>query len=295
MIKSMTGYGKTVYQDENFNLDIEMKTINSRFLDINIRMPNQLNFLEDRIKKIVKNSIERGRVDIFIKSSNKRLGRSTIKVDIEAAKSMKDSLDFIANTVNLKGEKAVPSISDILLNEDVITYESDDLDEDLIFNIVSCELQKVIQKVIFMRNDEGKNLYDDLKNNLLELINYKSKINEFTIDIKSEIREKLYKNISDILDKNIINEDRLANEIVLYADRIDINEEITRLDSHFEQFQNTLESKEAVGKKLDFICQELLRETNTIGSKSSKIEILNIVIEMKTIIEKIKEQVQNVE
>lgn len=296
MIKSMTGYGKTSYQDEKFTFDIEIKTVNSRFLDINNRMPNQLNFLEEKMNKIIQKYITRGRVDIFIRTSNKKFGKSKIVVDLDAVENMSESLHIIAQKANIIGEKAIPSLSDILSNEDVLRYETDEIDEEHLFEIIKTSLVEALELVTKMRIDEGKNLYNDLKSNIDRLSTYKNDIEKHSENIKSEIRDKLYNNIKEVLDSKIINEDRIANEIVLYADRVDINEELTRLDSHFIQFISTLDSeKTAVGKKLDFICQELLRETNTIASKSAKIEVLNITIEMKTLIEKIKEQVQNVE
>lgn len=296
MIKSMTGYGKSSYQDEKFIFDIEIKTVNSRFLDINNRMPNQLNFLEEKINKIIKQYITRGRVDIFIRTSNKKFGKSKIFVDLDAVEEMSESLRLIAQKANIIGERAIPSISDIISNEDVLRYEVEEIDGDYLFEIIKNTLEEVLEKVVKMRKDEGENLYKDLRSNIDKLSSFKKEIDKYSDNIKTEIREKLYNNINEILDSNVISEDRLANEIVLYADRLDINEELTRLDSHFKLFLDTLDmDKTSVGKKLDFICQELLRETNTIASKSSKIEILNLTIEMKTIIEKLKEQVQNVE
>lgn len=296
MIKSMTGYGKSSYQDDKFIFDIEIKTVNSRFLDINNRMPNQLNFLEEKINKIIQNYITRGRVDLFIRTSNKKFGKSKIFVDLDAVEEMSESLRLIAQKANIVGEKAIPSISDIISNDDVLRYEVEELDGDYIFEIIKNTLEDVLEKVVNMRKDEGNNLYFDLKSNIEKLAVFKSDIEKYADNIKAEIREKLFKNVEEVLDSKVISEDRIANEIVLYADRLDINEELTRLDSHFDLFLNTLDSdKVSIGKKLDFICQELLRETNTIASKSSKIEILNITIDMKTIIEKLKEQVQNVE
>ncbi|MFM1538882.1 YicC/YloC family endoribonuclease, partial [Helcococcus bovis] len=283
------------FQDENINFNIEIKTVNSRYLDINIKMPNQLNFLEDKIKTIIKSYVNRGRVDVFIKSDSRNIGKSNIVVDLDSAKKMYDSLRLISDYLSLSNEKSEPNLSEILKNEDILTYESQDLDEEYLLNIVKDTIEIALSDVLRMRTFEGENLYKDLNSNIEKLNVYVDEVNRNISGIKEELRVKIYKNISEILEKNIIDEDRLANEIVYYADKVDINEEITRLHSHIAHFKKMLESSDTVGKKLDFITQELLRETNTIASKSSKIEIINLVIEMKTIIEKIKEQVQNIE
>lgn len=294
MIKSMTGFGKSSFQDQEYNLDIEVKTVNSRYLDVNIRMPNQLNFLEDKIKKLIKSKLSRGRVDVFIRSNNKNLAKSNILVDLEAAKEMAESLRMIAEVTKISEATSI-TVADILKNDDVLSFEAPEMDEERMVQIIESTLGQALDQVNSMREVEGAELFKDLSCNIDSLIENKASISAYSHNIKQEIREKLYKSIKEILDESIINEDRLANEIVLYADRIDINEELTRLDSHFIQFRDSMKESGPVGKKLDFITQELLRETNTIASKSSKIEILNDIISMKTIIEKIKEQVQNVE
>lgn len=295
MIKSMTGYGKSSYMDDKLNIDVEIKTVNSRFLDINIRMPYQLNFMEDKINKLIRKYITRGRVDLFIKSKTKSLGNTNIIIDELQAKKMYDSLEKLKYMFNLKGEYRDIRISDILRNEDVLKFESEELDEEYLCSTILNTVEDVLKQLVNMRIDEGNNLKNDLICNLKLLKNNKEKISEQVKDLKEEIRNKLFTNIQEILNQISINEDRLANEIVFYADRQDVNEELSRLDSHFIQFEKNLESNEAIGKKLDFLTQEMLRETNTIGSKTSNINVTNDVIEMKTTIEKIKEQVQNIE
>lgn len=295
MIKSMTGYGKSSYIDDKINIDVEIKTVNSRYLDINIRLPYQLNFMEDKINKLIRKYITRGRVDLFIKSKTKSLGNTNIVIDKEQAKNMFKALEDLKYMLNIKGDYRDIRISDILINEDVIKFEAEQLDDTYLSLTVLNIVEEVLKQLVNMRIYEGENLKKDLSNNL-EILKYnKDKISKQVIDLKEEIRNKLYTNIQEVLDQVSINEDRLANEIVFYADRQDINEELSRLESHFIQFEKNLEANEAIGKKLDFITQEMLRETNTIASKTSNIDVINHVIEMKTTIEKIKEQVQNIE
>lgn len=295
MIKSMTGYGKSSYLDEKIDIDIEIKTVNSRFLDINIKMPYQLNFMEDKIKKLIKEYVKRGRIDVFIKSKSNNLGNTNIVVDENQAKKMYEALNLLTDMFDIKGEYNSIRISDLLKNEEIIKFEAQPFDEEYISKVILDTLNDVLIKLSDMRIKEGKNLREDLLSNLEKLISYRDEISKYEKNIKVEIRDRLYENINEILEDFDINEDRLANEIVFYADRQDINEELSRLESHFKQFKSNLDSDESVGKKLDFITQEMLRETNTIGSKTSKIEVTNHIIEMKTTIEKIKEQVQNIE
>lgn len=293
MIKSMTGFGKVSFSDEKLNLDIEIKTINSRYFDFNIRMPFQLNFLEDKISKTVKEYISRGRVDVFIRSKKKNLVNTNIKVDLNQASIMHEALQNIANASGLNADSI--KMSDLLRNEDILSFESETLDEKYIEETLISQIRIALEHLVEMRRKEGISLYNDLSSNIDELESKKDLVKSFSENIKFEIREKLLKNIQELIDLSKVDEDRLSNEIVYYADKQDVNEEIIRLESHIIQFREILTKDESVGKKLDFITQEMLRESNTIGSKSSKIDITNIVIDMKTVIEKIKEQVQNVE
>lgn len=292
MIKSMTGYGRDSYIDEQLNLDIEMKSVNSRYLDLSIRMPNQLNFLEDTIRKTIKNKISRGRVDLFIRTSKRSIGKSNIKVDLAAAKEMYIKLEEI---IDFTGVDDKVQLRDILKNEDVLIYEASELDEEYLNTNVINTIISTLDILDKMRIKEGENLKIDLIKLLEKLEENTKQIESLSIDITTEYKEKIENSITKLLDKHPLDEDRLANEIVFYADRADITEEITRLKSHFKQFRSSLETSQPIGKKLDFITQEMLRETNTIGSKSNKQKITEIVIEQKTIIEKIKEQVQNIE
>lgn len=295
MIKSMTGYGKSSYMDDKLNIEVEIKSVNSRFLDINTRMPYQLNFMEDKINKLIRKYIKRGRIDLFIKSKTKSLGNTNITIDEVQARKMYEALNSLKNTFNLEGEYRDIRISDILRNEDVLKFEAEELDDEYLSLVILNTIEEVLVQLVNMRIAEGLNLKNDLSNNIDILKENRENICNQVKNLKEEIRNKLFANIQEILDQNIINEDRLANEIVFYADRQDINEELSRLNSHFIQFEESLETNETIGKKLDFISQEMLREVNTIGSKTSNINVTNHVIEMKTTIEKIKEQVQNIE
>lgn len=293
MIKSMTGFGKSHYMDENLDLDLEIKSVNSRYLDISIKMPNQLNFLEDKLKKTIKSFIERGRVDLFIRSQRKGIGKSNIIVDLDLAKEMKTKLDSLCKAADISSPI---SLRDILINDDILVFQSGDYDESYLEKALIDTVSIALEKLDIMRIEEGRELYKDLDENITRLENLSDKIGKYAENISNDARDRLYININKLIDKNIaLDEERLANEVAYFADKADINEELIRLKSHFVQFRQSMAFNNAIGKKLDFITQEMLRETNTIGSKSSKLEITELVIEMKTIIEKIKEQVQNIE
>lgn len=293
MIRSMTGYGREAYEDDGLSLDIEVKSINSRYLDISIRMPNQFNFLEDKIRKLIKEKISRGRVDVFIRTTKRNITKSNINVDLDAALDMKEKLESI---IKHTGIHSRVSLNDILRNEDVLSYEAEDLDQEYIANIILSSLSSAIDDLKEMKSVEGQNLKKELSSLINGIEDNLSRIKELSKDFTSEYKEKLEESIARLVDdKSVIDEDRLATEIVFYADRADIQEEIARMASHIDQFRKALNASSPIGKKLDFITQEMLRETNTIGSKASKEEITIIVIEQKTLIEKVKEQVQNIE
>lgn len=293
MLKSMTGYGKSSCQADDLSIELEVKSVNSRYLDINIKMPNSLNFLEDSIRKFIKDRVSRGRLDIFIRSKKRNISKSRIEVDTDIALDMKKQLEKI---VEITGLDSRIELKDILKNEEVLNYVQDELDQDYVRDQVISVLEIALDQFEEMRQIEGENLKAVLKDFISNMSEITEQIKYLSKDFTKEYKEKLEESINKMLDgKNPIDEDRLANEIVFMADRADINEEISRLESHYSQFISNLEVNQPVGKKLDFICQEMLRETNTIGSKSSKIEITDLVIEQKTIIEKVKEQVQNIE
>lgn len=293
MIKSMTGFGRSEYSNEDISIEVEIKTVNSRFLDISLKMPNKFNFFEDKIRKLINKYISRGRVEVFIKYAQDKADKNDILVDLETAMRMKISLQSI---IDYTGINSTIYISDLLENEDILSYQAPEDDKEKLENIILNQIEESIKSLKTMREKEGENLsrvlvqyIDQIKKNNLEISAYSS-------DLTKEYRDKIKESIERLLeDKHPVDEMRLANEIVFYADKADIQEEINRMKSHIKLFNEVLQTDEPVGKKLEFITQEMLRETNTIGSKSNKDEITKLVIEQKTIIEKIKEQVQNIE
>ena len=277
MIKSMTGFGRSEYSNEDISIEVEIKTVNSRFLDISLKMPNKFNFFEDKIRKLINKYISRGRVEVFIKYAQDKADKNDILVDLETAIRMKISLQSI---IDYTGINSTIYISDLLENEDILSYQAPEDDKEKLENIILNQIEESIKSLKTMREKEGENLsrvlvqyIDQIKKNNLEISAYSS-------DLTKEYRDKIKESIERLLeDKHPVDEMRLANEIVFYADKADIQEEINRMKSHIKLFNEVLQTDEPVGKKLEFITQEMLRETNTIGSKSNKDEITKLVIE----------------
>lgn len=293
MIKSMTGYGKSEIENELVDFDVEIRTVNSRYFDLQIRMPSQFNFLEDKIRKEINSKLKRGRVDVYIKSSRRKSLSSNVSIEKDLALDMKNKLEDLIEYIDLDYRL---SLRDILINEDIINFESNNEVDEEVSKMLLSAIGEASEKVDKMREVEGQSLAKDLEFNLAKLEEIILEVEKRSEEVVYIYKERLEKNIANILTDTVaIDQDRLANEIAFYADKSDINEEIIRLKSHIEQFRKNIESNAPVGKKLDFIVQEMLREFNTIGSKANDLSIIDHIIEGKSLIEKLKEQVQNVE
>ena len=291
MIKSMTGFGKynDIMNDREYQ--IEVKSVNHRYLDISVKLPRQLSYLEDIIKKEVSTNIKRGKVDIFISFNNNSQEGRELKIDKDLAKSYIKEIKDIS-----REEDIVPTIDlvELLKLPDVLNLKYNQEDEQIKQEVVSV-LKVAIDQLVKMRSEEGNKIYDDLMRRIDTIESKIIKISEKSTGLIQEYVVKLEGRVKEILQTEEIDKSRIAQEVVIYADKSSIEEEITRLKSHISQFRNLLQSNEAVGKKLDFIIQEMNRETNTIGSKSNCLDITNNVIDIKTELEDIREQIQNIE
>lgn len=291
MIKSMTGYGKATLSKDLRNYQIEIKSVNHRYLDISIKIPRQLSYLEEEIKKEISTKIKRGKVDVFVTFENNSTEGKEIKINTELAKIYIQELRNLAQQENIQANIEVTEISKF---PDVLSIQNTQEDEILKNEVI--EVAKMATEKLFqMREAEGQKISEDL---LIRISNIKEKVNEISKISTGLIEEyvvKLEGRIKEILKGQQLDENRLAQEVVIYADKCSIEEEVTRLNSHIIQFKNLLNSQEAIGKKLDFIIQEMNRETNTIGSKANNLNITNGVIDIKTELENIREQIQNIE
>lgn len=291
MIKSMTGYGRAKLSKDDREYQIEIKSVNHRYLDISVRIPKQLSYLEETIKKEIAKKVKRGKIDVFVTFENNSLEGKEIKINTELAKAYIDELKKLAEKENILSDIQVTEISKY---PDVLNIQSSQDDEKITEEVLET-ITIATDNLVQMRETEGNKISEDLLKRL-NIINKKvEEIAKLSTGLIEEYVVKLEERIKEILKNQEIDKTRLAQEVVIYADKCSIEEEVTRLNSHISQFKDLLNSNEAIGKKLDFIIQEMNRETNTIGSKANNLEITNGVIDIKTEIENIREQVQNIE
>ena len=291
MIKSMTGFGRAEYNNEGRSYTVELKSVNHKYNDITIKIPRSIGYLEEKVRKEVLNNISRGKIDIYITFSNYSNKGKNIKINREMAKIYIDELKKLATEENIINDI---SIMEIAKYPEVMEIENN-VDEELIWNELLIALKLTLDNFITMRINEGIKIAEDLKIRIQKITEKIEFIKKYSTGLVEEYIVKLEERIKEILKTDIIDHSRLSQEVVIYSDKCSIEEEITRLKSHIVQFTNLLEQNNPVGKKLDFIIQEMNRETNTIASKANNLDITNIVIEIKTEIENIREQIQNIE
>ena len=291
MIKSMTGYGKANLEKIERTYQIEIKSVNHRYLDISIKMPKAISYLEEDIKKCISKKIQRGKIDVFVTFENNSVEEKNIKINTEIAKMYIEQLKKLAESENILSNIEVTDISKY---PDVLTIQNNQ-DEDTIKNELMEVTKNAVNQIIEMKEKEGEKIAEDLTRRLEEIQKKILEISTLSTGLIQEYVVKLKTRVQELLQNQEIDEARLAQEVVIYADKCSVEEEITRLNSHISQFKELLNSNTQIGKKLDFIIQEMNRETNTIGSKANNLEITNDVIDIKTEIENIREQVQNIE
>ena len=293
MIRSMTGYGKQSLNVDGREYQIEIKSVNHRYLDINIKMPKTLSYLEEIVKKEISEKIKRGKVDVFITYENNSKEGRNITINKELAKLYIEQLKELAEEEKISSNIEVMEIAKF---PDILTIKADEEDEKIKQEIIQVTTEAT-NKIVEMKAIEGEKIAQDLLQRISKIENKIMEISSKSTGLIEEYVVKLEKRIQEILKTEEIDKSRIAQEVVIYADKCSIQEEITRLKSHIYQFRNliTNNQNETIGKKLDFIIQEMNRETNTIGSKANNLEITNGVIDIKTEIEDIREQIQNIE
>ncbi|SHH09863.1 YicC/YloC family endoribonuclease [Tepidibacter thalassicus] len=293
MAVSMTGFGRGEYKDEKFHFIVECKSVNHKYTDISVKIPRKISFLEDKVRQLVKEYIKRGRVDLFIKFE--LIGESDISLnlDINLAKQYYNILNKIKEEINVIDDISVLSIAKF---PDVIKMEEKEEEEEIIWNSLKNALINALLKLKDMREVEGVKLSQDIKLRCSLLQKYIEEIESLSYNVVIEYKEKLENRIKELLGDTIdIDENRLSQEVAIYADRSNITEEIVRFKSHIKQIEKTIDLNDLIGRKIDFLIQEMNREINTIGSKSSNLRITELVVEVKSELEKIREQIQNIE
>ncbi len=292
MVRSMTGYGKGFAENESARVTIEMKSVNHRYLDLNIKLPKKLNFLESLIRNKISESIFRGKVDVYITLNEHSDACYKVSINDIIAKEYFDSIAEMAEKLGVENDMKA---SNIVRLPDVIELEETDSDEDSLKELVLSALSDCINQFVDSRIAEGARLEKDLVSKMDEMLVLVDKLEKRSPVIIEEYKERLTTKIHELLEDNNIDENRIAQEVTIYADKVCIDEEMVRLKSHVAETRSVFELDKEVGRKLDFLAQELNREANTILSKSTDVEIADIGITLKTLIEKVREQIQNIE
>ncbi len=292
MIKSMTGFGRCEVQEAERKIVVEMKSVNHRYLDVNIKMPKKLNFFEAAIRSELKNYIQRGKVDLFITYEDYTESNVCVKYNKELAAEYFSYLNQMAEDFSLDNDVRVSCLSRY---PEVFTMEEQNIDEETLWKLLRQAIKGAAEGFVETRIREGENLRRDLLEKLDGMLEHVNFITERSPQIIAEYKQKLEDKVKELLEDTKVDENRLLMEVTIFADRVCVDEELVRLKSHIETTKETLLQGGSIGRKLDFIAQEMNREANTILSKSNDLEISNRAIELKTEIEKVREQIQNIE
>ncbi len=292
MIKSMTGFGRCEFSDEARKISVEMKSVNHRYLETAIKMPKKLNIFEARIREILKKYIQRGKVDIYITYEDYTENKILLKYNNEIAEEYMNIFDKMSRQFDMRNDISLAQLSRF---PEVITMDEKGSDEEEVWNFIRRAIEGACEQFVAARIAEGENLKADLNEKLDRMSELVSYIEERSPQIMNDYRSKLMAKVQELLGDTTIDESRLATEVVLYADKICVDEETVRLKSHIDSARNCLNEAGGIGRKLDFIAQEMNREANTILSKADDLEISNKAIDLKTEIEKLREQIQNIE
>jgi uncharacterized protein (TIGR00255 family) len=290
MVKSMTGFGRSQRESNDLFLTVEIKTVNHRFCEYHIRMPRQLLKIEEKIKKQL-NAIHRGRVEVFVTLGGNGAVHRKVNIDWLLLEEYYQNILKIKEKYMLQSDV---SIHDLLQREEWLQVEEVDLGNEELEKLVNITVEEAANQLMVMRIAEGKELEADIRKQLLLLEDSINEVKQYAPLVVMQYKERLAKRLTDFL-SGALDEQRFITEVSIFADKADINEELTRLHSHIRQFEETLTESEPIGRKLDFLLQEMNREVNTIGSKANDSKIAKEVVEMKSLLEKVKEQVQNIE
>lgn len=292
MLKSMTGFGRGEYKDSSHHITVEMRAVNHRYTEVVIRMPRALCSLEERARRLILESVSRGRLDVTITIEEYGEKKRAVRVDKELAIAYYNALKELKDLLQTPDSFSVPLIAKF---PDVMKVEEIAEDIELFWPKIETAVQAALGSLMSMRQREGATIKQDMLLRLDLMAGYIKDVETRAPEVMKGYREKLLGRIREALLNSEVDENRLMLEIALFADRTNITEELVRFQSHLEQFRDTLHKADAIGRKLDFIVQEMNREVNTIGSKANDFMIANKVVEIKSELEKIREQIQNLE
>lgn len=292
MLNSMTGYGRYEQIDETKKIVIDIRSVNHRYSDVTVKLPRAYGYLEDKIREYVLENISRGKVDVFIYIENYTSDDKAVILDEALCMNYYSLLNQIKEKCGIKQEIAV---SDMTRFSDIFVTKQQEEDKEEVWQMFLSCLKPAMEDFLSMRKREGERLFNDLKEKAGKIQELTAKIEEISPKVVAEYAHKLEERMKELLGEFKADEGRILTEVGIMADRVCINEELVRLKSHFVELDDILAQDEPVGRKLDFLVQELNRETNTIGSKANDKDITKLVVEMKSEIEKLREQIQNVE
>lgn len=291
MVVSMTGFGRSIKESDRLSVTVEIKTVNHRFCEFYMRIPRQLCRIEDKLKKKLNEYIQRGRVEVFVTMSGEAVFNRKIQIDWHLLDEYHQYISAIKQKYGLTGEI---SLQELMTKEEIVSIEEEEIEDDGLVKLVLEALDDAALQLMQMRKTEGTALHQDISDHLSKINHRVDKLKEYAPLVVQQYQERLTKRMQDFLSGQT-DEARIVTEVAIFADKADIHEELTRLESHSQQFQKILLLEEPVGRKLDFLVQEMNREVNTIGSKANDSTIASEVVEIKSLLEKIKEQVQNIE
>ena len=292
MIKSMTGYGRALGEYPDRQITVEVRSVNNRYLDCGVRLPRLYGFAEDAVRQCVKQHISRGKVDVYVSVSLTGGGSETVCLNRSAVEGYLAAMRQIAADYGVRDDVAVSTLSRL---PDVFSVEKPEEDEDLLKTQLLAVLDLALTKYDAMRAAEGEAMAKDLLTKADGIAEMVTAIETRSPATVTEYRERLYAKMQEVLASTAVDEARILTEAAIYADKVAVDEETVRLRSHLKQLRAMLGQSEPIGRKLDFLMQEINRETNTIGSKCSNLEISEIVVNLKAELEKIREQIQNIE
>lgn len=292
MVKSMTGFGRAVKELDGYVIAVELKSVNHRYFEFSSRCPRQYGFIEDKLKSFINSRVSRGKVECFVSIDALNTESADVAVNNTLASAYVKALKEISSTYDLKEDFGASTVARF---PDVLVVKKADEDEEKIWNMVKSVAEEAVNRFIEMRSVEGKKMYDDVYSRSQFILDTVSFIEERSPETVQEYNDKLVERVHELLGDVTLDEGRILQEVAIYADKVAVAEETVRLRSHIDQLRKFLDSDEAVGRKMDFLVQEINRETNTIGSKCNDVAIARKVVDIKAEIEKIREQIQNIE
>lgn len=292
MVKSMTGFGRAVKELDGYVITVELKSVNHRYFEFSSRTPRQYGFIDEKLKSYVNTRVARGKVECYVGIEALNTEACEVAVNNTLASAYLNALNEIADTYSLNKDFGTMAISRFA---DVLVVKKAEEDEEKIWNMVKLVTDEALDKFIEMRANEGKRMYDDVYSRSQFILDTVSFIEERSPQTVKEYNDKLVQRVHELIGDVSLDEARIIQEVAVYADKVAVAEETVRLRSHIEQLRSFLEADTEIGRKMDFLVQEINRETNTIGSKCNDVEIARKVVDMKAEIEKIREQIQNIE